>query len=71
MAEQEKIIRLAERDVLEMMDILKTAYKYLHRIPEGFFHEDHSYPIKFRVNYLYKVLETEIKNNDENSLNNG
>lgn len=66
MVDQQKIIRIAEKDVLEMMDILKTAYKYLDKIPEGFFHDGHDYPIKSRVEYLYTVLETEIKNNDEN-----
>ena len=65
MEDHEKIIKLSERDVLEMMDILRTANKYLSKYPEAFFHDGHDYPIKFRVNYLYKILETEIKNNDE------
>tara|TARA_B100000282_G_scaffold295392_1_gene274588 strand:- start:731 stop:934 length:204 start_codon:yes stop_codon:yes gene_type:complete len=67
MEDQEKIIKLAERDVLEMMDILKTANDYLNKIPEAFFDDGHKYPIKLRVNCLYKVLDTELKNNDENA----
>ena len=31
MEDQEKIIKLSERDVLEMMDILRTANKYLSK----------------------------------------
>ena len=59
MADQEKIIRLAEIDVLEMLDVLKTCDRYLDKIPDGLLAE--KYDLKFRVNHLFTVLDSEIK----------
>ena len=36
MEDQEKIIRLAKIDVLEMLEVLKTCDKYLDKIPDDF-----------------------------------
>ena len=63
MADQEKIIRLAEIDVLEMLDVLKTCDKYLDKIPDGLLAE--KYDLKFRVNHLFTVLDSEVKINNE------
>ena len=63
MADQEKIIRLAEIDVLEMLDVLKTCDRYLDKIPDGLLSE--KYDLKFRVNHLFTVLDSEIKINNE------
>ena len=63
MADQEKIIRLAEKDVLEMLDVLKTCDRYLDKIPDGLLAE--KYDLKFRVNHLFTVLDSEIKINNE------
>ena len=65
MADQEKIIRLAQIDVLEMLDVLKTCDRYLDKIPDGLLAE--KYDLKFRVNHLFTVLDSEIKINDENT----
>ena len=62
-ADQEKIIRLAEIDVLEMLDVLKTCDRYLDKIPDGLLAE--KYDLKFRVNHLFTVLDSEIKINNE------
>ena len=35
MADQEKIIKLAQIDVLEMLEVLKTCDRYLDTIPDG------------------------------------
>ena len=61
--DQEKIIRLAEIDVLEMLDVLKTCDRYLDKIPDGLLAE--KYDLKFRVNHLFTVLDSEIKINNE------
>jgi hypothetical protein len=63
MADQEKIIRLAEIDVLEMLDVLKTCDRYLDKIPDGLLAE--KYDLKFRVNHLFTVLDSEVKINNE------
>ena len=67
----QKIIKLAKIDVLEMMDILKTCNQYLNKIPEGYLKilegDDVVYSLQFRVNHLFKILDTELKNNDENA----
>lgn len=63
MADREKIIRLAEIDVLEMLDVLKTCDRYLDKIPDGLLAE--KYDLKFRVNHLFTVLDSEIKINNE------
>jgi len=66
-----KIITLAKIDVLEMMDILKTCDKYLNKIPKEYIKmlegDDVVFSLHFRVNHLFKVLDTELKNNDEDS----
>ena len=64
MEDQERIIKLSERDVLEMMDILKTCDNYLDKLPIGF-HDDITAYLRLRVRSLFKVLDTELKNNDE------
>ena len=63
MADQEKIIKLAKVDVLEMLDVLRTCNKYLDKIPDGLLQE--KYDLKFRVNHLFTVLDSEIKTNNE------
>ena len=63
MVDQEKIIRLAKIDVLEMLDVLKTCNEYLDKIPDGLLAE--KYDLKFRVNHLFTVLDSEIKTNNE------
>ena len=63
MADQEKIIRLAEIDVLEMLDVLKTCDRYLDKIPDGLLAE--KYDLKFRVNHLFTVLDSVVKINNE------
>ena len=65
MEDKEKIIRLAQIDVLEMLDVLKTCDRYLDKIPDGLLAE--KYDLKFRVNHLFTVLDSEIKINDENT----
>jgi hypothetical protein len=61
--DREKIIRLAKIDVLEMLEVLKTCDKYLDKIPDGLLTE--KYDLKFRVNHLFTVLDSEIKINNE------
>lgn len=63
MVDQEKIIKLAKIDVLEMMDILKTCDDYLDKLPIGF-HDDKTAFLRIRVRGLFKILDTELKNND-------
>ena len=63
MEDQEKIIKLAKVDVLEMLDVLRTCNKYLDKIPDGLLQE--KYDLKFRVNHLFTVLDSEIKTNNE------
>jgi len=65
MVDQEKIIRFAQIDVLEMLDVLKTCDRYLDKIPDGLLAE--KYDLKFRVNHLFTVLDSEIKINNENT----
>jgi hypothetical protein len=65
MVDQEKIIKLAKVDVLEMLDVLRTCNKYLDKIPDGLLQE--KYDLKFRVNHLFTVLDSEVKINNENT----
>ena len=64
--DQEKIIKLAKIDVLEMLEVLKTCDKYLDKIPDGLLADKTAY-LRIRVRGLFKVLDTEIKNTHENT----
>tara|TARA_R100001015_G_C4501883_1_gene76164 strand:+ start:68 stop:271 length:204 start_codon:yes stop_codon:yes gene_type:complete len=63
MEDHEKIIKLAKIDVLEMIEVLKTCNTYLDKIPDGLLSE--KYDLKFRVNHLFTVLDSEVKINNE------
>ena len=62
--DQEKIIRLAEIDVLEMLDVLKTCDRYLDKIPDGLLSE--KYDLKFSIDL--DKHRNEVKNVDDRLL---